>query len=205
MCRQTGRCCRCRRCRCCRSRLCCGSCRWTAGAAAVEQPGWPWRRTWLGCYTTRGVAGTDTGRHTRKRALQAGEERRLEHTQRHTQPHARKAACLPAAYLEVPQPRCWEARRVSDFGACTGAYQGPERHSVGAGRLHATYTGTITRGRTENGVRAAKTACMQRVLPRRIFGVSTLRVSRRGTLLPCRRPATVRRARPHLFTGSAPA
>ena len=168
----------------------------------MEQPGWPWRRTWLGCYTTRGVAGTDTGRHTRKRALQAGEERRLEHTHRHTQPHARKAACLPAAYLNLDAGKLGGSPTLAP---APGRTRAPERHSVGAGRLHTAYTGTTTRGRTENGVRAAKTACMQRVLPGRIFGVSTLRVSRRGTLLPCRRPATVRRARPHLFRGSAPA
>ena len=94
----------------------------------MEQPGWPWRRTWLTCYTTRGEAGANTGRHTRKRALQAGEERRLEHTHRHTQPHARKAACLPRGtstsmlgseaglrlwrlHRGVPGPRASQCRR----------------------------------------------------------------------------------------------
>ena len=80
------------------------------------------------CYTTRGEAGANTGRHTRKRALQAGGDRRLEHTQRHTQPHARKAACLPRGtstsmlgseaglrlwrlHRGVPGPRASQCRR----------------------------------------------------------------------------------------------
>ena len=117
----------------------------------------------------------------------------------------------------LPQPRCWEARRVSDFGACTGAYQGPRasqcRRWATAHRIHwynNAWSHRKWRACSQDRVHAARTARqdLRRVHPARVttWHLATVpspcdSASREATPVHRKRPCLTSRA-PVLAAGS---